>query len=227
MSNKKILIADDEQDILDFLEITFSQNGFKVCTAKDGIQVLKKIKDFTPDISLLDLKMPNLEGDSLCVHLRNMPEYHKVPIVILTSQNNEEAEMRAFNAGANDFIAKPIRPQSLITRVKKALAQTTDKKEENNLGSRITNVGAFQIIHDEYKVAFNDVAIHFPRKEFQIIELLASKPGRVFERKDLFRKIWGENLTMDDRTIDVHIRKIRAKTADDFIKTVKGVGFKI
>ena len=231
MRNKKILLVDDEQDVLDFLVDIFENKGFITETARDGIQAIKKIKNFTPDIYILDMKMPNLEGDALCSYLRTVPEYKTTPIIFLSAQNTEDAEMRAFNAGANDFIAKPIRPQSLLARVKKSLENTnyeSNFNNEKNLNlSKITQVGEFKILHEEYLVLIDDKSIHFPKKEFQIIELLAHKQGKVIERKELFRKIWGSDLIMDDRTIDVHIRKIRAKTSDDFIKTVKGVGFKI
>jgi two-component system alkaline phosphatase synthesis response regulator PhoP len=221
---RKILIADDEQDILDFLQFTFESNGFEVATAKDGIQAIKLAKQFVPDIFLLDIMMPNLEGTSVCEYLRKTEEFKNTPIVFLTARNNEETEVNAFNIGADDFIAKPIKPKALLLRINKILVT---KKTAYQTENKITSVGNLILNHENLSVKFKQQQIELAKKEFQLIEMLASKPGKVFTRKEIFNKIWGTSLVMGDRTIDVHVRKIRVKTADNFITTVKGVGFKI
>ncbi|MEY4875609.1 MAG: hypothetical protein RL708_758 [Bacteroidota bacterium] len=220
----KILLADDEQDILDFLQFTFESNGFEVATAKDGIQAIKLAKQFTPDIFLLDIMMPNLEGTSVCEYLRKTEEFKNTPIVFLTAQNNEETEVNAFNIGADDFIAKPIKPKALLLRINKILVT---KKTAAQTENKITSVGHLILNHENLSVKFKQQQIELAKKEFQLIEMLASKPGKVFTRKEIFNKIWGTSLVMGDRTIDVHVRKIRMKTSNDFITTIKGVGFKI
>jgi two-component system alkaline phosphatase synthesis response regulator PhoP len=227
----KILIADDEQDILDFLEFTFKKEGYEVITAADGIQALKKARLFNPDIFLLDIMMPNLEGTSVCEQLRMTDEFKNTPIVFLTAQGNEETEVKAFQIGADDFIAKPIKPKSLILRINLLLK----KKINNNLSGGLTLsispketvINDIVINHEHYSLIYKGKNIELARKEFKLVELLASNPGKVFTRKEIFNSIWGSSLVIGDRTIDVHIRKIRTKTNDDFIKTVKGVGFKI
>jgi two-component system alkaline phosphatase synthesis response regulator PhoP len=225
-SKKKILIADDEKDILEFLQFTFENAGFEVITAVDGIQALKQAKQIHPDIILLDIMMPNLEGTSVCEQLRRMDEFKNIPIVFLTARTSEESEVNAFEIGADDFIGKPIKPKALLSRINKLLSQ---KNNSTNFVSnnKITKINEAEIDHETYTLHFRNKAVILARKEFQLIEMLASKPGKVFTRKQIFDKIWGTNLSMGDRTIDVHVRKIRVKTADDFIKTVKGVGFKI
>ena len=228
-TKKKILIADDEQDVLDFLEHTFIAEGFEVATAKDGIQALKKANSFYPDLFLLDIKMPKLEGIALCEQLRSTDEFKTTPIVFLTAQNTEAVEVEAFNIGANDFITKPIKPKALLIRINRLLPAhtTTPAKIKYSSQDSITRLGNIDVNNDEYKITSNGKDIFFAKKEFQIIQLLATKPGKVFTRAEIFKKVWGDNLIMTDRTIDVHIRKIRIKAGDDFIRTVKGVGFKV
>ena len=230
-NGKKILIAEDETDILEFLNQLFVNEGFEVIMAKDGIQAIKLANIHFPDVFLLDIKMPNLEGTAVCEQLRHTDDFKATPIVFLTAQNTEAMEMEAFRLGANDFIAKPIKPKALIARINKLLIDESDAKKigehQKYLHNRITQLGKVVLNHDEYKIITNGKEINLARKEFQIIELLASKPGKVFSRYELFKKVWGDNLSMTDRTIDVHIRKIRIKAGDDFIKTIKGVGFKV
>ncbi len=219
----KILIADDEQDTLDYLSTLFIEENFEVITANDGIQAIKKANLHHPDIILLDIKMPNLEGTEVCSQLRSSNDFNNIPIVFLTAQNTEARELEAFKLGANDFIAKPIKPTILLSRIQRLLPQ--DNKESKT--DLIIKIGQYQIIQDEYKVIKNGKAVGFAKKEFEIIQLLSSKPGKVFTRDELFKKIWSNNLGISERTIDVHIRKIRVKAGDDFIKTIKGVGFKV
>ncbi len=226
LAKKKILIADDEKDIVEFLQYTFENVGFEVIACKDGIQALKQAKVHHPDIILLDIMMPNLEGTSVCEQLRKLDEFKNTPIVFLTARNNEETEVNAFEIGADDFIAKPIKPKALVSRINKLLLAKNDK-QEIVVDKKITKINSAEIDHETYTLYFKKKAVELARKEFQLVDMLASKPGKVFTRKQIFDKIWGQNLAMGDRTIDVHVRKIRVKTSDDFIKTVKGVGFKI
>ena len=226
MKKKKILIADDEKDIVDFLQYTFENVGFEVIACKDGIQALKQAKLHHPDVILLDIMMPNLEGTSVCEHLRKQDEFKNTPIVFLTAQHNEETEVNAFKIGADDFIAKPIKPKALVSRINKLLlAKNSDVEIVGN--KKRTKIYDAEIDHETYTLFYKGIAVELARKEFQLVDMLASKPGKVFKRKEIFDNIWGANIAMGDRTIDVHVRKIRVKTADDFIKTVKGVGFKI
>ncbi len=226
LSKKKILIADDEKDIVEFLQYTFENVGFEVVACKDGIQALKQAKLHHPDIILLDIMMPNLEGTSVCEQLRKMDEFKNTPIVFLTARTSEETEVNAFEIGADDFIAKPIKPKALVSRIRK-LMMSKNGKHEMLVDHRLTQINDAEINHETYTLYYKGNPIELARKEFQLVDMLASKPGKVFTRKQIFDKIWGQNLAMGDRTIDVHVRKIRVKTSDDFIKTVKGVGFKI
>lgn len=223
-TKRKILLADDEQDILDFLQFTFQSNGFEVATAKDGIQAIKIANQFVPDIFLLDIMMPNLEGTSVCEYLKRSEEFKNTPVVFLTARNNEETEVNAFNIGAEDFIAKPIKPKALLLRINKILDNKSSIADNNK---KITTTKNLVLNHETLSVKYNNEFVELAKKEFQLIEMLVSKPGKVFTRKEIFNKIWGTSLVMGDRTIDVHVRKIRMKTSDDFITTIKGVGFKI
>jgi two-component system alkaline phosphatase synthesis response regulator PhoP len=221
----KILIADDEKDILEFLKYTFESNGFIVETALDGIQAIKLSKTFEPDIFLLDIMMPNLEGTSVCEYLRKTEEYKNTPIVFLTAQNNEEMEVNAFSVGADDFIAKPIKPKALLVRINKILSKYI--LNSDFASTKKSDLGNLIINHENYSIIYNDEKVSLAKKEFYLLEMLASKPGKVFSRKEIFDKIWGNGNSIGDRTIDVHVRKIRYKTSNDLIVTVKGVGFKI
>jgi two-component system alkaline phosphatase synthesis response regulator PhoP len=221
---KKILIADDEQDVLDFLRFTFETNGYEVGTAVDGIQAIKLAKLFMPDIFLLDIMMPNFEGTSVCEYFKGSEDFMHIPVVFLTAKNNEETEVKAFKIGAEDFIAKPIKPSSLLTRINKLLL---NKSMPVLPEKKITELGPLIINHETHSVIYNLKQVELAKKEYQLIELLASKPGKVFTRKEIFNKIWNGTLIMSDRTIDVHVRKIRTKTADELILTFKGVGFKL
>lgn len=223
-TKRKILLADDEQDILDFLQFTFQSNGFEVATAKDGIQAIKVANQFVPDIFLLDIMMPNLEGTSVCEYLKKSDNFKNTPVVFLTARNNEETEVNAFNIGAEDFIAKPIKPKALLLRINKILDNKSSILENDR---KITTTKNLVLNHETLSVKYNNDYVELAKKEFQLIEMLVSRPGKVFTRKEIFNKIWGTSLVMGDRTIDVHVRKIRMKTSDDFITTIKGVGFKI
>ncbi|MFM2224920.1 MAG: hypothetical protein RJA07_1122 [Bacteroidota bacterium] len=220
----KILIADDEQEILEFLKFTFESNGFEVIVAKDGIQAIKLANLHTPDIFLLDIAMPNLEGTSVCEYLRKSEKFNTSPIVFLTARNTEEAEVNAFKIGANDFITKPIKPNALVIRINKLLET---KKEISTVDNSTIQIGNMVLNKDALTISANGKNIFLAKKEFQLIEMLASKPGKVFTRKEIFNKIWETSPTMGDRTIDVHVRKIRIKTSNNFITTIKGVGFRI
>ena len=223
---KKILIADDEKDELLFLKSIFENAAYQVVDVNDGIQALKQAKIFHPDVILMEMIMPNLEGTSVCEQLRKYDEFRNTPIVFLSDNNLEATEVNAFEIGANDFIAKPIRPKALLARINK-LVEAKNFQHKRKEEKHTTVINDAEIDHETYTLYFKGNPVELARKEFQLVEMLASKAGKVFTRKIIFDKIWGTNLAMGDRTIDVHVRKIRIKTSDNFIKTVKGVGFKI
>ncbi|MEY2829167.1 MAG: hypothetical protein RIQ33_1025, partial [Bacteroidota bacterium] len=180
------------------------------------------------DVFLLDIMMPNLEGTSVCEYLRKTEEYKETPIVFLTARNDEEIEVNAFNIGADDYIYKPIKPKVLLLRINKALQQKHNKKGTTELfDNKVSVIGNLIINHENYSINYFGKKVELAKKEFYLVEMLASKPGKVFTRKEIFDKIWGSTLIMGDRTIDVHIRKIRIKTSTEIISTVKGVGFKM
>jgi two-component system alkaline phosphatase synthesis response regulator PhoP len=221
---KKILIAEDDLETLALLKSTFESNNFEVNTATDGIQALKLSRIFLPDVFLLDIKMPNLEGTSVCEQLRTYEEFKTTPIVFLTSSNEEEVEINSFQIGADDFISKPVKAKALVIRINKLIEL---KKHLQNFEKKTTRVANIVINHENYTIQYKGTVIDLAKKEFQLVEILASQPGKVFTRKEIFDRIWNKPIDSSDRTLDVHIRKIRLKTNDHLITTVKGIGFKI
>ncbi len=226
MSNRKtILIADDEIESLDFLHYTLENAGFDIVTVLDGIQAIKKMNESPPDLVILDIAMPNLEGTSVCEYIRSRPEWSELPVIFLTGKTDEKTEVNAFRLGADDFINKPIKPQALVSRIQSIMNRKSQIKQM--APAHFTTLSSLKIDHDNYLVFYKEIPVDLAKKEFKLIELLASKPGKVFTRKEIFSKIWGEKVILSDRTIDVHISKIRSKTSDSVIKTVKGIGFKM
>lgn len=218
----KILIVDDEQDVLEFLSYNLSKEGFEVFQAengKDGIEVAKK-ED--PDIILLDVMMPEMDGIETSRTLRELPQFENTIIAFLTARTEDYSQIAGFETGADDYISKPIKPRVLISRLK-ALLRRYESKEEKEL---VLDVGNLQIDRERYLIVFNGTEMSVPRKEFELLYLLASKPGKVFKREEILNEIWGRDVIVGDRTIDVHIRKIREKLGDELIRTVKGIGYK-
>lgn len=221
----KILIVDDEPDILTLLEYNLDKEGYKVEKALDGQEAISLVERGMPDMILLDIMMPLLDGVETCRRIRELPNGDAPFIVFLTARSEEYSELAGFDAGADDYITKPIRPRLLLTRIKaifrRGRSTTTLVEDGNEL-----EVHDLRILRDEYLVYKDGKAINLPKKEFQLLDFLASRPGKVFSREILLEKVWGTNVHVVDRTIDVHIRKLREKIGKKYIKTVKGVGYK-
>ncbi len=219
-TGKKILIADDEPDILEILQFNLEAEGYQVYTTKNGIDAIDKAKSVQPDLIILDIMMPLKNGIEVCDELRKLPAFQKTLIIFLTAMSDDGTEVKGLESGADDFIIKPIRPKVLVTKVN-ALFRRVPKDPSNLL-----SIGELQIDREKYNVSYRNQDIILARKEFELLSLLASKPGKVFLRNEILSKIWGTEVIVGDRTIDVHIRKIRQKLNLDCITTVKGVGYK-
>ncbi|MCB0507947.1 MAG: response regulator transcription factor [Bacteroidetes bacterium] len=218
----KILVVDDEPDILEFLSYNLEKEGFAVETAENGKQALEKAKKNQPDIVLLDVMMPEMDGIEACRTMREMPQFENTIIAFLTARTEDYSQIAGFETGADDYISKPIKPRVLVSRLK-ALLRRYEAKESK---SSFLDVGNIQIDRERYLIIFNGNEMAVPRKEFELLYLLASKPGKVFKRDEILNEIWGRDIIVGDRTIDVHIRKLREKLGEDLIKTVKGIGYK-
>jgi len=222
----KILLVDDEKDIVEFLQYNLLQEGFDVITAYNGMEALKKLPE-NPDLVILDIMMPQLNGYDVCKKIRSLPEYRQTPVIFLTAKSSEVDEIRGLEIGANDFIQKPISPKKLIARVKANLRKDVKKSEEKVLPTFVT-VGPLIIDRNKYIVSIDGKEKIFPRKEFELLFYLANHPGKVCDRDTLLKDVWGLDVYVVDRTVDVHIRKIREKLGkhSDLIETVKGIGYK-
>ena len=218
----KILIVDDDEDILDLLSYNLSKEGYQVFQASDGVEALDVAKAKLPELIILDIMMPRMDGVEACRLMRLEPELSKAHIIFLTARVEEYSEVAAFDSGADDFISKPIKPRALISRVN-SFFKRSEKKEEQ---SGILEIGDLVINRVSYSVKLKDKKIVLPRKEFELLYFLAKKPDEVFNRDVLLKNIWGTDVYVLARTVDVHIRKIREKIGNDFIRTIKGVGYK-
>lgn len=218
--DRTILIADDEPDILEIINFNLSAEGYRVITAANGNQALESAKLHKPDLIMLDIMMPGKTGLEVCKHLRSLDEFKNTIIIFLTALNDEKTEIKGLETGGDDYITKPISPRVLISRVN-ALFRRIVKET----GS-ILQVGELSIDREKYIVTLRDKDIVLAKKEFELLNLLASKPARVFLRNEILAQVWGKDVIVGNRTIDVHIRKIRQKLGDDCIATVKGVGYK-
>jgi len=219
----KILIVDDEQDILELIRHTLNKEGFDVQVAANGAQAVDTARKFMPELILMDVMMPVMDGMEACRQLKEDPITAGIAIVFLTARSEEFAELAGFEAGADDYIAKPIRPRVLMSRLKAIL------RRRNVITATIHenfDFGNLKIDRERFVVEYNGKALQFPRKEFELLSFLASRPGRVFSRDEILENVWGNEVLVVDRTIDVHVRKIREKLDDKFIHTVKGVGYK-
>ena len=220
----KILLVDDEPDILEIISYNLKSNGFEVFTASNGVKALKKAKSILPDLIILDVMMPEMDGIETCEEIRKIPELSDTIITFLTARSEDYSQLAGFDAGADDYINKPIKPKLLVGKVKSLLRRLNKNKVTES--KNIINLGDLIIDRDEYKITLNKNEILLPRKEFELLYLLASKPGKVFKREVILEKIWGHEVVVGDRTIDVHIRKLREKLGDSRFKTIKGVGYK-
>jgi two-component system, OmpR family, alkaline phosphatase synthesis response regulator PhoP len=218
----KILLVDDEPDILEIVEYNLAAEGYQVFKAENGLEAIKKAKKNHPHLIILDVMMPEMDGIEACEKLRNIPDLSDTIITFLTARGEDYSQVAGFEAGADDYITKPIKPKVLVSKVKALLRRF---KESTNEEATV-NLGNLTINREEYKVIKNKKEIILPRKEFELLALLASKPGKVFKREDILDKVWGNEVVVGGRTIDVHIRKLREKIGDDSFKTVKGVGYK-
>lgn len=218
----KILIVDDEPDIVEFISYNLKSKGYLIATARDGVEAIRKAKEFRPDLILLDIMMPNKDGIETIKELRNQPEFDDTAIIFLTALNDEKYEIEGLRIGADDYIAKPIKSELLATRIGSALRRfRKDEEQEQKI-----SFGDLEINKTKFTVTYKDDEILLAKKEFELLSLLASKPGRVFLRNEILQRVWGTDVIVGDRTIDVHIRKIRQKVGIDLITTVKGVGYK-
>lgn len=218
----KILVVDDEPDIVEFISYNLRSKGYLTATASDGIEAIKKAKDFRPDLILLDVMMPNKDGMQTLKELRQTPGLENVAVIFLTALSDEKSEIEGLNLGADDYLSKPIKPELLVTRIAAALRRTkVDEDQEQKL-----TFNDLEINKTKFTVTYKDQEIILAKKEFELLSLLASKPGRVFLRNEILHRVWGTDVIVGDRTIDVHVRKVRQKLGIDLITTVKGVGYK-
>ena len=222
MENKlgKILVVDDEKDIIQIVKYNLELNGYEVEIAENGVDAISKAKSFKPDLILLDIMMPHKDGIQTCIELRANSEYDDTLIIFLTAKSDEQSEIKGLELGADDYISKPIKPKLLVSRIHSAFRRLS--KDDG----KVISFPNLEINRERFLVKHNGVEILLPRKELELIALLASKPGRVFLRNEILEKVWGSEVIVGDRTIDVHVRKIRQKLNADFINTVKGVGYK-
>jgi two-component system alkaline phosphatase synthesis response regulator PhoP len=219
--SKRILIADDEQDILEIMAYNLQLHGYEVACAKDGDEAIQKAKDFKPELIILDIMMPKKNGIEVCKILRSQSNFNDTIIIFLTALNDELSHVKGLEFGADDYISKPISPKILVSKVNSLFRRLTKSDT-----SKVIEIGDVKIDPDQYLVYYKDEPISLAKKEFELISYLASKPGRVFLRNEILNQIWGSEVIVGDRTIDVHIRKIRQKLGIDCITTVKGVGYK-
>ena len=219
----RILLVDDEQDILEIVGYNLTQEGYQVTTASNGKEAVAKAKKELPHLIIMDVMMPEMDGMEACENIRRVPELSNVIITFLTARREDYSQVAGFDAGADDYIAKPIKPKLLVSKVKALLRRL--KEDENK--EDILRVGTIEVNREEYKIIMEDREIVLPRKEFELFYLLASKPGKVFKREEILDKVWGNEVVVGGRTIDVHIRKLREKIGDELFKTIKGVGYKL
>lgn len=218
----KILLVDDEQDILDFLSYNLKKEGFQVYSALNGKDAISIAKKEVPHLIVLDVMMPEMDGIDTCREIREIDSLKEVMIAFLSARNEDYSQIAGFEVGADDYITKPIKPRVFISRIKALLRRyNPDLQKSSNV-----DLGGIKIDKEKYVVYKNDQEISFPKKEFKLLTLLASKPGKVFTREYILEQVWGDEVVVGDRTIDVHVRKLREKLGDDYIKTIKGIGYK-
>lgn len=223
MNTLRILLVDDEPDVLDFLSFNLQKEGYEVFTAPNGREAVQMAKKVSPNLILLDVMMPDIDGIETCKEIRTLPEGKNALIVFLTARTEDYSQIAGLDAGADDYVSKPIKPRVLISRIKALLR----RRFQSETDTSIFDVGGgIKINKENYSVTVHNKDVSLPKKEFELLYLLASKPGKVFTREDILHKIWGGDVVVGDRTIDVHIRKLRQKLGDEVIKTLKGIGYK-
>lgn len=220
------MLVDDEPDILEFVGYNLTREGFEVSTASNGVQAIERAKEFLPHLVLLDVMMPEMDGMETCRHLKEIPELARTNIVFLSARGEDESQLQGFDLGADDYITKPIHPRLLVSRLKAILKRNETGTEESESNEGATSSDNITIDKERFVVIKNGRELILPRKEFQLLALLYSKPQKVFSREEIYATVWGSEVIVGDRTIDVHIRKLRTKIGEDHIVTIKGVGYK-
>jgi two-component system, OmpR family, alkaline phosphatase synthesis response regulator PhoP len=220
----KILLVDDEPDILEFLEYNLKKEGYLVIKASDGKEAIVLAKTEHPDLILLDIMMPEMDGIETCRQLRSMPDFKNTLIAFLTARNEDYSQIAGFETGADDYITKPIKPRVLLSRISALFRRYNGNKKAEK--ESLIVVGDLEIDREQYLVHKKGKSFELPKKEFELLSILASKPGKVFTRDEILNRVWGSDVIVGDRTIDVHIRKLREKLGDDTIRTIKGIGYK-
>ena len=224
MSKPRILIVDDEPDILDLLSYNLQKESYKIETATNGNDAISVAQNFAPDLIILDIMMPEMDGVEVCYRLRDMDQFEDTVIAFLTARSEDFTQISALEAGGDDFIMKPIKPNVFKSRVKALLRRNSNKNKKK---SQVKfKYGSLQINTEKYSVKLNGKKVKMAKKEFELLVLLTSSPGKVFKREEILSKVWGKEVIVGDRTIDVHIRKLREKIGSEFIRTLKGVGYK-
>jgi len=222
----RILLVDDEEDILEFVSYNLQREGFRVFSARNGLEAIQMTGKIKPDLIILDVMMPEMDGIAACEEIRKLPGCKNVIIAFLTARGEDYSQIAGFEAGADDYITKPIRPKVLISRVKALLKRSGEIASDNNADEKILKIGNIVIDKERYILQIEGRELTLPRKEFELLSLLVSKPDKVFTRDEIYKSVWGNNVIVGDRTIDVHIRKLREKIGNDHIRTLKGIGYK-
>jgi two-component system alkaline phosphatase synthesis response regulator PhoP len=222
----KILLVDDEPDILEFMEYNLRKENYEVYKASNGKEAIQKAKQVRPDLIVLDIMMPEMDGIEACRALRDIPEFKHTMIAFLTARNEDYSQIAGFDVGADDYITKPIKPRVLVSRINALFRRYEINSEKPDVKNSVFTSGDLVIDREQYLIIKGDERIDLPRKEFELLALLAAKPGKVFTRDEILEKVWGSEVVVGDRTIDVHIRKLREKIGEESIKTVKGIGYK-
>lgn len=221
MTEKKVLLVDDEPDILEFLSYNLVKEGFKVYTASNGVEAIETALKVRPDVIILDVMMPEMDGVETCMRIRETEELKHVAISFLTARGEDYSQIAGFDAGGDDYIMKPVKPRILVSRIKALLRRNVGAPADKPVSTE-----GVSIDHERYEATVHGATINLPRKEFELLSLLMSKPGKVFTREVIMSTVWGDEVVVGDRTIDVHIRKLREKIGAQYISTIKGVGYK-
>lgn len=222
-SDYRILLVDDEPDILEFVGYNLKRSEYQVYTASNGREAISVAKELTPHLIILDVMMPEMDGIETCAELRQIPSLSDTIIIFLTARSEDYSQLAGFEAGADDYISKPIKPGLLTSKVKALLRRWAGQEQEKE---NLIKAGNITIDKERYLIIKADQEVVLPKKEFELLTLLANKPNKVFSREEIFAKVWGNNVVVGDRTIDVHVRKLREKIGPEYIKTIKGVGYK-
>jgi len=224
--NYKILLVDDDPDSIEFISYNLKKEGFKVHSVNNGKDAVKMAAEIVPHIILLDIMMPEMDGVETCEELRKISSLNRTIIAFLTARGEDYSQIAGFDAGGDDYLTKPIKPKLLLSRIKALLKRYHSTQEGEESSAKVTSKSGFIIDKDRYVVVKDGKDIVLPKKEFELLNILISRPQKVFTREEIFQTVWGDKIIVGDRTIDVHIRKLREKIGEDYIKTIKGVGYK-